>query len=411
MKPAQAIRLGALGAAVAGMLATGGSAAWAAVPQSAAAGSPATLILQTVPALKGVAVSLDGSTYRTGASGSVTIPATSGLHRIRILHPAMRMGSTSVRFARWLDGIALTSRRIVVAQGVHVQQAGFVVSRPIAFRFTDGHGRPVPLPLVDQVTMTNGVGQRFAFPAARPPRLFAMDRVIRGTSGLLAVPIRYSVRTVTIDGSDVVFGGSQYFYVSQRLWAIKVMLFPLQVKVRDALFKFPIAYALRLTLPNGSHRIVRLGDGHNVLVPGLPRGIYSLVAQGPGIGLSAPVTLSGPQTDTLLMLSWIDLLVIAAFAVLFLVGLPLVGGRIARKPGRGRRLMWRSDPARRPLTTHAHAGVLAKEATPGSRHDLADAGAGAVGGTGVLHATKVMPAVWEVTVPATRARGRRRRPR
>jgi hypothetical protein len=411
MKPSQAIRFGAAGAAVAGMLATGNSTAWAAVPRLPAAaqgGAAATLIVQTVPAITGVAVSLDGVAYRTGRGGSVAIPTVSGPHRIKILRPVSVSATSRIRFARWLDGIALTDREITIGAGTHTEQAGFVVSRPIAFRFTDKAGNPVPLSEVDQVALTNGVGQRFAFPPARPPGMFAVGRIVRNTSGLHTLPIRYSVRTVLIDGSDVVFGGSQSFFVgrSQLPWTVKVLVFPLQVKVRDALFKFPIGDEVRLTLPNGSRRIIRLGPGHDEMVAGLPRGSYGLVSIGPGFGLSAPAALSGPQADTLLMLSWIDLLVIAVFAALFLVGLPLAGGRIARLPGRGRRLTWQ--------TGSAGPGHLAEEPQMAATGmgDMPDAAGGTADGTEVHHVTKVMPTAWEdVTASATHARGRRGRAR
>jgi hypothetical protein len=422
MKPARAIRLGAAGAAVAGLLATGSSAAWAAVhrfPAAAQGGVAATLILQTVPAITGVAVSLDGATYQTGRGGSVAIPTTSGPHRIKILHPVSVSPTSKIRFARWLDGIALTDREITIGAGTHTEQAGFVVSRPIAFRFTDKDGNPVPASEVGQVALTNGVGQRFAFPPARPPGMFAVERIVRNPSGLHTLPIRYSVRSVLIDDSDVVFGGSQSFFVSRnRLpWTVKVLVFPLQVKVRDALFKFPIGDTVRLTLPNGSRRIIRLGPGHGATMAGLPRGSYELVSTGPGLGLSAPVSLSGPQADTLLMLSWIDLLVIAAFAVLFLVGLPLAGGRIARLPGRGRRLTWQAGPAgpaypaEESLGAPAHAGALSGQMAAASMADTPDAAGGVTDGIEVHHVTKVMPAVWDATASVAHTRGRRRRPR
>jgi hypothetical protein len=422
LKPSQAIRFCTAGAAVAGMLATGSSAAWAAVPRFPAAapgGAAATLILQTVPAVTGVAVSLDGATYRTGPGGLVAIPTTSGPHWIKILHPVSASATSRIRFARWRDGIALTDREITIGPGTNTAQAGFVVSRPIAFRFTDKDGNPVPLSEVEQVALTNGVGQRFAFPPARPPGMFAAERIVRNTSGLHTLPIRYSVRTVLMDGSDVVFGGSQSFFVGRNHlpWTVKVLVFPLQVKVRDALFKFPIGDAVRLTLPNGSRRIIRLGPGHEAMMAGLPRGSYELVSIGPGLGLSAPASLSGPQADTLLILSWIDLLVVAVFALLFLVGLPLAGGRIARMPGRGRRLAWQAGPAGpaypagEPLSAPAHAGTLSEHVAAASMANTPDAAGGMADGTEAHHATKVMPAVWDMEASVAHTRGKRRRPR
>jgi hypothetical protein len=408
----RAIRLGAAGTAVAGMLASGTTGAWAAVPRAATAGSAATLIVRTVPVVKGVGVSLDGVTYHTDASGSVTIATTSGSHRLGIVRPASVPGGARIRFARWPDGIALAGRHIAIGPGTRVEQAGFVMSRPVSFRFTN-RGRPVPLSEIGQLTMTNGLGQRFTFSPTRPPSVLAVNRLVRGRTGLATLPIRYSVRSVLIDGSDMVFGGSQNFSVGPHAqpWTIKVLLFPLQVKVRDAFFKFGIGDAVRIILPDGLHRVIPLGKGHGGRVAGLPRGTYELVPQDPGIGLSAPATLSGPQTDTLLMLSWIDLLVVAVFAVLFLIGLPLAGGRIARKPGRGHRLTWQAGQGGRPLAVPGRASTLHQEATTASRPGLTEAGGDTVGSTGVLNITSVMPAAWEAAVTGARTRGKRRRAR
>ncbi len=414
MKAPRAVTLASLATLAGGVLGTGGSAAWAAAPGSTpaytaptytaaayaappfvAAGSAATLLLQTVPAIQDVGVSLDGSVYRTGTSGSVAIPTISGWHHIRILPPASLPPGTSVRFTRWLDGISLASREIAVPPGTHVQQAGFVVSRPIAIRFTDEDGRPVPLSEVERLTITNGVGQRFTFSPARPPRMLGMDRVVRGTAGLLPLAISYAVRSVTIDGSNVVFDGSQRFSIRahQRPWTIKVLLFPLRVQVRDALFKFGIGHAVRMTFPDGSRKTIRLGPGHSAQIPELPRGYYQLVSEGPGLGFGTPVALSSPQSATLLMLSWEDMLAVAAFAVLFLVGLPLLGGRIVRRPGRARLLAWQAGP----------------EAA--TRHGMAEPRSTVAAAPEILHVTKVLPVIREMADPASPPRGKRRRPR
>jgi hypothetical protein len=69
----------------------------------------------------------------------------------------------------------------------------------------------------------------------------------------------------------------------------------------------------------------------------LARGDYQLKVQGPGISWWVPVSLSRDQEVELVFLSWLDLSVAALLAVLVLVGLPLLGGRL-----RGRR---RRDPA------------------------------------------------------------------
>ena len=378
---------GAAPARAATLTSQAGAARMAGTARTAAAtgpvtGAAATMLFHAVPAMAGIGIDLDGTVYRTDASGFVAIATTSGWHHIRILAPPSIPADFRLHFVRWLDGISLTSREIQVPPGSHVQEAGFVVARPISVRFTDEKGHPVPLPEVGQITLTNGVGQRFTFRPSRPPPTLAVDRMVRGTAGLTPLPIRYSVRSVMIDGSNVVFDGSQKFSIGRRggHWTVKVLIFPLQVKVRDAVFKFGIGNAIRLRLPNGSTRVVSLGPAHSTLITGLPRGNYVVTSQGPGLGFSTPVTLSGPQTATLLMLSWVDAALAAAFAVLFLIGLPLVGGRIVRRPGGAHRLAWQASRDRRPASQPV----------------------------GVLPATKIMPAITDAFPPA-RSRGRRRR--
>src|SRR6266851_2629323 len=238
---------------------------------------------------------------------------------------------TAVRFSRWLDGIALASRPIYLHQGLNDEQAGFQVSHPISVRFSNGAGRPVPLSAVKRITMANSLGQRYTFAPDRPPDMLSANRIVRDRFGLYALPIRYSVRDVMFGGANVVYGGSQSFFVREhRTWTVRLLLFPMRIEVRDALFGFGVGSAVRVRLVGGSSRTVRLGSGHAVTLSGMPRATYDLVATGPGIGLSSPATLTKPLVARLLLLSWVDFAAVGGFALLFVVGLPLVGGRIKR---------------------------------------------------------------------------------
>lgn len=325
-------------------LALGTSPALAANTHPAAgspAGASATLLIHTVPRIKGVRVSFDGRAFQTNSQGFVAIPTTSGGHHIHILGPRSHPADTTVRFSRWLDGIALADRTISISPGTNIEQAGFEVAHPIAVRFADSQGRPVALSNVTRLTIDSSLGKRFTFSPARPPRALAVNRVIRNPAGLVPMEIRYSVRDVIIDGANVVYGGSQNFFVRRsRTWTIEILLFPLKIKIQDALFGFPIGRAVRLTMPTGSSRIVTLGAAHSVTLTGLPRATYQLVAKGPGFGLASPVTLSKPQVAKLLLLSWVDILAVVTFLALFVVGLPVLGGRIVRRKGRIRLPVW-----------------------------------------------------------------------
>jgi hypothetical protein len=379
MTPRAIIRMLAVSAAVTGSLALWLSPAKAAVARPSAGpptGYSATLVVQTVPAIRSIRVILAGSAYATNAHGLVAIPTVSGEHRIQILPPLRHPAGTTVRFSRWLDGFALADRSISISPGTHVEQAGFQVSHPIAVRFANEAGRPVPASHITRVTLANDLGQRFTFSPARPPRSFAENRLVHLKSGLQPVPIRYSVRKVVIDGANVVYAGTQKFFVQrQRTWTIKVLLFPLRVEVRDALFGFAVGSAVRVTLPDGSSRIVGLGPGHAITITGLPRATYLLVAKGAGFGLSAPSTLTKPQVAKPLLFSWVDVLAVVGFLALFLVGLPVIGGRIVRGKGRIRLLAWHAGPpVESPASGSGKAAVPSKatgkiEGSSGSRRD------------------------------------------
>ena len=347
----RAIRLiGAAGVVSAGSVLLSICPALAAAGQPARAPGAAILRVSTVPVVPEAQVVLDGVARLTSATGSVTISTFAGRHKITILPPRLHRAGTAVRFSRWLDGIALASRPIYLHQGLNDEQAGFQVSHPISVRFSNGAGRPVPLSAVKRVTMANSLGQRYTFAPDQPPDMLPANRIVRDRFGLFALPIRYSVRDVMFGGANVVYGGSQSFFVHEhRTWTVRLLLFPMRIEVRDALFGFGVGSAVRVRLVGGSSRTVRLGSGHAVTLSGMPRATYDLVATGPGIGLSSPATLTKPLVARLLLLSWVDFAAVGAFALLFVVGLPLVGGRIKRRKDGTRLPAWHvGHPAEHP---------------------------------------------------------------
>jgi hypothetical protein len=344
------------------------SAAWATAFGSGVAmaesGQPvttsagATLAISTVPSVPAARIVVDGLAYVTNARGKLTLSTVAGQHRITILPPILHRPGVRVRFSRWLDGLALATRTVSLHQGLNSAVAGFSFAYRIRVRFTNGTGKQVPLTAVKNITLANSLGERFTFAPEHPPEVLAANRITRDRFGLVALPIRYSVRDVLFSGAHVVYGGSQNFYVREhRIWTIRLLLFPMQIEVRDALFGFPVGWAVKIGLEGGSGRLVPLGKGHAVTLRGMPRATYDLVAKGPGFGFSSPATLTKPLVARLLLLSWYDVAAVATFAVLFIVGLPLVGGRIRRR-GDGARLPgWHVGHLDEPLAADARVGV------------------------------------------------------
>ena len=323
----------------------------------------ATLVLRTVPAVAGARVSLDGSTFLTDASGSVVIATFAGPHLVGVQAPQAMPAGTSLRFAGWAGGATAMPHSVTLPGGTTLEQVGFRIARPISLRVVDGAGRPVPLADISSITVASNLGRQFTFAPGAPPALFA-NRIVQRGAGLQSVPVRYAVRSVVIGGANVVYQGTQQFVVRpSATWTVKALLFALRIEVRDALFGFGIGHAVRLTLPDGSTRTIALGPGSSATASGLPRGLYRLQAKGPGLGLSAQTALSRPQVAKVLLFSWLDVAVVAVGGLLFVVGLPLLGGRIVRRPGRSPLPSWRQSRGGAPATG-APATVAPAAGTP-----------------------------------------------
>jgi hypothetical protein len=369
-------------------------------PARASLHPAATLTIRTVPAVPGARVTIDGTTYVTDGRGVVTIGTSPGRHQVDIKPPSAHVAGTGVRFSRWLDGIALADRVFMLHPGDNREEAGFELSYPVRVRFVTKDGTPVPMSAISSVTMANSLGGRFTFAPSDPPALLVANRIVRIQSGLVPQPIRYSVRTVLYGGSNVVYAGSENFYVRpNQLWTVKILLFPMRLEVRDALFGFGIGTAVLIRRSDGARRLVPLGAGHAVTVPNMPRATYELVAKGPGFGLSAPATLTKPLVAKLLLLSWIDIAAVATFIVLFVVGLPLLGGRLIRRRGRRLRLLaWHAgDPEA--AAEVGPSGALAEPERSGVLGEAVASASDAVGEPGPEAVQEWRPAPPDVPLP------------
>ncbi len=327
-------------------------AAWPA-PSSAAAG--ATLRLGTVPHLANVRLTLDGRTYRTDSSGSVVVGTFAGLHRINLQPPSSLPGGRTARLVGWLGKREIASE-ITLPPGGTVVQVAFTVSRPVSVIVTDHAGLQVPRGEVTRVTISSSLGLQYTLGPGSTTVMLPMNGIVHPPRGFVSVPVRYSARSVLVQGSDVVHRGSQTFDAdSSGTWVIKALIFPLQIQVRDALFGFPVGHSVVLAPRVGAKRTIPLGPGHDVRVASISRGTYDLTAHGPGFGLTSVTMLSRPQDARVLLFSWADVAVVVALALAFLVGLPLLGGRLVRRPG-SRLLRWRESRVRKAAPAGAASG-------------------------------------------------------
>jgi hypothetical protein len=210
--------------------------------------------------------------------------------------------------------------------------AGFTEVCLVRWSFVDTQGDPVPGGVVESVVLKDDSGGRYQKPGDGAHWLPARQAVRDNANRVTARPLDYSVEGVLVNGANAVFRSQQRFRPAPNAtWPISLRFYQMQISAHDAVFGFPAGSALQLRSPDG--QVERLGlDERSRAVSGrLARGDYQLKVQGPGISWWVPVSLSRDQEVELVFLSWLDLSVAALLAVLVLVGLPLLGGRLRRR--------------------------------------------------------------------------------
>jgi hypothetical protein len=331
------------------------AAALAAALAAPAAAAPArrlrphTLVVQVVPAMAGVAFTLDGRGFESRADGvaSITMDGVA-TRRLTVGVPPARPG-LRYEFQRWIGGYGgdefSASRTVRMGGRVTRLVAGFTVSCLVRWSFVDTQGGPAPSGMVESVVLKDDSGGRHRKPGLGAHWLPASQPVRDNSGRVRSQPLDYSVEGVLVDGANAVFRSQQRFRPAPNAtWPISLRLYQMQVSAHDAVFGFPAGSAVQLRLPDGQVQRLDLDERSRAGSGRLARGDYQLKVQGPGISWWVPVSLSRDQQVQLVFLSWLDLSVAALLAVLVLVGLPLLGGRM-----RGRR--------RRSQATAAGAGT------------------------------------------------------
>jgi hypothetical protein len=298
---------------------------------------PHTLVVQVVPAMAGVAFTLDGRGFESGADGVASVTVTGGAtRRLTVNVPPPRPG-LRFEFQRWSGGYGgdefSTSRTVRMGGRMTRLVAGFTEATLVRWSFADGEGHPVPSGMVESVVLKDDTGGRYQKPGDGDHWLPASQPVRDNSGRVHARLLDYSVEGVLVDGANAVFRSQQRFRPAPNAtWSISLRFYQMQISAHDAVFGFPAGSALQLRSPDGHIQRLDL-DGRSRASSGrLARGDYQLKVQGPGISWWAPVTLSRDQEVRLVFLSWLDLSLAVLLAIVVLVGLPLLGGRL-----RGRR--------------------------------------------------------------------------
>jgi len=292
-----------------------------AICPTAAAAQLATLRVQTVPALEGIPIAVDGRILRTDERGAAEllaeVPVVGDTASLRgVVRSLTVLGAKvgpGVRadLGRWY---AIGGWRRPVADR-YVLHAALDVSYTVTPRFVESSGRQVDRGRVSSVVVRSSDGTLHAFKGSQDLRLHG-TRVARIGSHLRAKDIQYSLQRVIVDGANVVNRGELRFRPRRaRELTMRLRFYPARFVVRDAFFGFSTGSAIRLRFPDGRVERHELGRGGEVRLPSLPRGNYEVEVEAPGVLSKTPVSLSRGQQVELKVVSYLDL-AIAALAIL-----------------------------------------------------------------------------------------------
>jgi phospholipase C len=316
----------------AALILAGALIGWAALRRPATAALMLTLLLimsaepakaqttvQTVPAVPGMRFAVDGHRFKADRDGRAHLPP-GARDSLRAMDTEVAPGVRAT-FDRWYQG-----RSIAAINLYHRVRA----------RFVDQSGNKVDPRAVASVTLRGSDGGRHVLTRGRPLWLQG-NRVVPESEGRRSAALRYAADKVVVAGSNVVHRGQQRFTpAANPTIQLRLLLFAVRVRARDALLGFPIGSQVRLRYPNGRDRRLALGRSADLTVRSLPRGSYRVGVDALGISSSRPLALSRDQEVDLRVISWLDLAVVLlglasiALALLFVRRPAAVRGGAAR---------------------------------------------------------------------------------
>ena len=292
--------------------------------------------IRTVPSVAGVVFSLDGATITTGADGRAEAPVddlNDVADRLRLAAPDAAGGLqvSNVRVTK-LPPRVVHQRRVLVAMDVR---------RPVAFRFVDLAGHPVPLSRITDLTLSAGAASvRLIGSELTVPAPLLTEQATKIGTDWQTRSITYTLRSVRIDGGQAVFNGRQRFTPSSSgTWRIALAVFTLTVTAHDAFFGSQLASHLEITRPDGSRLPLSLSASQARRTPSLVRGLYSVQIDSAVLAGRASVLVSRNEAIDLRVVTLWDAVAFIAVVLLIVVGAVLGGRRMSRRrePTRSRR--------------------------------------------------------------------------
>lgn len=301
--------------------------AWAATPapgSSSGTGAGTPVAVQTMPAVAGFPITLDGETVRTDEGGKATFTSTDH--------------NSVVTRLSYGDADVTLGGKPVHASGVKVYfkdqdtvRLALDVSYPVSFHFTDLNGTTIDAPNVTSIRIKGSTGALMTVPAHGTTWLLGTRAIIL-LRDLVTTDVMWTIQDVQYAGSNVVNSSQQQFFPQRDSdVAVKLLFYSTKIHARDAFFGFPVGSAVTLTYPDRTQQRVPLDHNGNVFLPSLPRGNYDLVVDGPGPGIHRPLAVSRNQAVDLKVYTWLDFSVALLAILAFTGGLVILGTVLHRR--------------------------------------------------------------------------------
>jgi hypothetical protein len=310
------------------------------VPSATAGLRPLTI--QTVPAVVGARFVLDGRLLVTGTDGTVRTLTTKALRDALTTNQADHLSVASptivirsgvrAKFAGWYAGGYHYSSANKTGQ---LLRAAFNFDYLTSFSFARPNGTSVTPQGLRGIELHASAGGTVTLPSAAPVWLRGI-RVSSAAGHLQVTEVNYKIAAVTVRGDNVVHADQQRFVPShQPHVVVELLLFTVQLKTRDALFKHGSGSAVVLKFVDGTTQWLPIHNG-SVTFTDLPRGDYAMTVYAPGLTSAKALSISRDQTATIQIISWLDVTVavvalLALTAALILVARSRRHGRLASR--------------------------------------------------------------------------------
>ncbi len=296
----------------------------------------AVTTLQTVPELEGVQVKVGDEVFTSDARGVVRLEADApGVYEAEVLPWASADGLRKAAFVRWDDDLG-SGQISVKIPASRTSYLGFEVSYLFSLDFVDLDGQPVEWGGVQSAVLRGSTTAEVRYDSPEPRWLLA-NRLLRQGSGLVPTPVQYAVKSVSIDGADVVNSQQQRFLPTPGgTYTAQVLMFDAHVRVTDAVFGRAAGDRIVLEYPDGSSKEYAVPADGELTIPRLPRGDYRIRPIGGGLSFARPLAMSREQEVELQVITYADMALGGSVAAVLFLGVLVVGRRavIARRASR-----------------------------------------------------------------------------